>query len=321
MSRVLRICALALPGVMLGAAMVTADVKTRDRAQLKFESRVLNFFMGKAAKEGIESTVAVKGSRKATMNDATGRIVDLAEEKVYDLDVHRKTYTVKTFAQIRQEMRDAEERAKKNAEREPGGEKPQQQKPEREMEVDVDVKETGQHKQVAGYDSHESIVTITVREKGKTLEESGGLVMTTDTWLGPQVPQMKEVAAFDMKFWRAIQGPEAAGMSAEQMAAVIAMYPMVRNAMERMQKEGPKLQGTPLASTTTFEGVKSQEQMAQQKESGGGGGIGGMLARRMKKSDDKPRATIFTINHEVLEVATAVAPTDVAIPAGFSEKK
>src|SRR5438128_1714271 len=152
MSRVLRICALALPGVMLGAAMVTADVKTRDRAQLKFESRVLNFFMGKAAKEGIESTVAVKGSRKATMNDATGRIVDLAEEKVYDLDVHRKTYTVKTFAQIRQEMRDAEERAK-NAEREPGGEKPQQQKPEREMEVDVDVKETGQHKQVAGYDS------------------------------------------------------------------------------------------------------------------------------------------------------------------------
>ncbi|PYR76654.1 MAG: hypothetical protein DMF86_11595, partial [Acidobacteria bacterium] len=241
---------------MLGAAMVTADVKTRDRAQLKFESRVLNFFMGKAAKEGIESTVAVKGSRKATMNDATGRIVDLAEEKVYDLDVHRKTYTVKTFAQIRQEMRD-------------------EQKPEREMEVDVDVKETGQHKQVAGYDSHESIVTITVREKGKTLEESGGLVMTTDTWLGPQVPQMKEVADFDMKFWRAIQGPEAAGMSAEQMAAVIAMYPMVRNAMERMQKEGPKLQGTPLASTTTFEGVKSQEQMAQQKESGGGGGIGG----------------------------------------------
>ena len=55
-------------------------MKTRDRAQLKFESRVLNFFMGKAAKEGIESTVAVKGSRKATMNDATGRIVDLAAQ-------------------------------------------------------------------------------------------------------------------------------------------------------------------------------------------------------------------------------------------------
>ena len=38
------------------------------------------------------------------------------------------------------------------------------------------MKETGQKKQIAGYDTHESVMTITVREKGKTLEEGGGLV-------------------------------------------------------------------------------------------------------------------------------------------------
>jgi hypothetical protein len=325
MKRVVKVCALALPIVMLGAAMVSADVKTRDRSQLKFESRVLNFFMGKAAKEGLESTVAVKGSRKATINDVTGQIVDLAEEKVYELDVHKKTYTVKTFEQIRQELREKAEEARKNAEKQqPREEKSQPAGQQKEYEVDFDVKETGQHKQIAGYDTHEAIVTVTVREKGKTLEDAGGLVMTTDTWLGPQIPQLKEIADFDMKYWRAIQGPEAVGMTAQQMAAVIAMYPQVKSAMERMQKEGGgKLQGFPLATLMTFEGVKSKDQMAQESQSGGGGGgIGGMLARKMaKKGDDKPRATIFTINHEVLEVATAASPADVAIPAGFTEKK
>ena len=40
-------------------------------------------------------------------------------------------------------------------------------------------------------------MTVTVREKGKTLEEGGGMVMTTDMWLGPEIPQMKEFAEFD----------------------------------------------------------------------------------------------------------------------------
>jgi hypothetical protein len=114
-------------------------------------------------------------------------------------------------------------------------------------------------------------------------------------------------------------------MSADQMAAVMAMYPMVKDAMERMQKEGVKLEGTPLETTTTFEGVKSKEQLTQEQSNSGsssGGGLGGMLARKMmKKEEPKERATIFTMHSEVLEVGTTVAPADLAIPADFKEKK
>ena len=53
-------------------------------------------------------------------------------------------------------------------------------------------------------------MTVTVREKGKTLEESGGVVMTANSWLGPAIPAMKELAEFEMKYWKAI-APEAAG--------------------------------------------------------------------------------------------------------------
>jgi hypothetical protein len=326
MKRVLRMCAVALPLMAFLAVPVAADVKTRDRSQIKFEGmlgRMVGMFGGKAAKEGVESSTAVKGNRKATMSDTTGRIVDLSEEKVYDLDVRKKTYTVTTFDELRRRMREAQEKAKENAEKEQPGER-QQEKPEKEIEVDFDVKETGQKKQVAGYDTHESVITITVREKGKTLDEAGGVVMTSNVWLGPQVPQMKEVADFEIRYWKQLQGPDAAAISAEQMAAVMAMYPMVKNAMERMQKEGTKLQGTPLETTTVFEGVKSKEQLtqAQNSNSGGGGGLGGMLARKMmKKEDPKARATIFTLHHEVLEIATSVAAPDVAIPPDFKEKK
>ena len=110
-------------------------------------------------------------------------------------------------------------------------------------------------------------------------------------------------------------------MSAEQMAAVMAMYPMLKQAMERLKAEGTKLEGTPLATTTVFEAVKSKEQLEQETPAEQRRRPGGMLARRMKKNDDKPRATVFTINTETLEVSTAVAAEDLQIPAGFKEKK
>jgi hypothetical protein len=329
MKRLARIAIVALPLMTLAAVPAYADVKTRDKTTIKFEGmlgRMFSLFGGKAAKEGIEGLTAVKGSRKASIKGDTGEIIDLSEEKVYDLDMKKKTYTVVTFEEMRQKMREAQERARKEAEKEPGTkEEPKQQKPTKEYEVDFDVKETGQKKSIAGYDTHETIVTVTVREKGKTLDEAGGIVMTNDIWLGPRIPAMKEIADFDVKYWKQLQGPEMAAISAEQMASMIAMYPLVAKATERMAKDGDKLAGTPLDTTTTIESVLSKDQLTEAQsnaQSSKGGGIGGMLARKIVKQEPpKPRSTIVTTHHEVLEVTPSAAATDVAIPADFKEKK
>jgi hypothetical protein len=327
MKRLLISCAIALPLLSL-AGPALAEVKTREKTQVKIEGvigRMVNLFGGKAARDGIVSTVAVKGNRKATVNDATGQIIDLSEEKIYDLDMKKRTYEVTTFEELRRRMREAREKAQKDAEKEPGREPQKSGEPEKEFEVDFDVKETGQKKPLAGYDTREVIMTITVREKGKTLEDGGGIVMTADSWLGPQIAALKEVSDFDQRYWKQLQGPEAMGLSAEQMAMVASMYPMLKPASERLAKEGSKLKGTPLATTTTFEAVKSRAQMAQAAEGSksGGGGLSGMLARKIAKRDgeDKPRATIFTTISETQEVATSVAPTDIDLPAGFKEKQ
>jgi hypothetical protein len=324
MKRLVRLALVALPLVALAAAPAFAEVKTRDKTTLKFEGRLLNFFLGKAAKEGIEQKVAVKGNRKATLNDRTGTIIDLSEEKVYELDIKKKTYTVTTFEELRRRMREAAEKAEKESQKEEPGEKQEPQKPTKEYEVDFDVKETGQKKQIAGYDTHEAIAVVTVREKGKTLEEGGGMVMTSDMWLGPKIPALNELVDFDIKYAKALEGPEAFTMSADQMAALLKMFPLFGKASDRLQKEGPKLAGTPLETTLTVESVKSKADLeaAQKQGSSSGGGIGGLLAKKvMKQEPPKARSTFMTTHDEKLEIATSVAAEDVAIPADFKEKK
>jgi hypothetical protein len=315
-------CAMVLALAAASTVMLSAEVKTRDKTQLKLEGmlgRVAGMFGGKAAREGMEVTNAVKGTRKIELGESNARIIDLKEEKVYELDMRKKTYEVTTFDEIRRRLKEAQEKARRDADKEEQREPQQQDKPAKEYEVDFDVKETGQKRTIAGHEARQVISTVTVREKGRTLEEGGGGVMTVDSWLGPELPALKELAEFDLKYAKAIN-PDAAGLSAEQMAAVMALYPMLKNANERLQKEAEKLRGTPLSTTTTFEGVKSKEQLAAEKPSGGGG-IGGMLARRMMKKEEKPRATVFTLTHETLEVSTSVSDSELQIPAGFKQKQ
>jgi hypothetical protein len=329
MKRVLIACAVALPLVVLTSDPVNAEVKTREKSAIKFEGmlgKMMGMFGGKAARDGVVSTTAVKGNRKVTTSDTTGQIIDLSEEKIYDLDFKKKEYQVTTFDELRRRMQEAQERAEKDVRREEGRpeREPEPSKPQKEYEVDVDMKETGQKRQIAGHETRQVIMTITVREKGRTLEEGGGIVTTADSWLAPKIPAMKEALDFDLRYWQKLHGGDAT-VSAEQMATVLAMFPLVAKAQERMRKENVNLDGAPLATITTFEAVKSKEQIAQESEAnkgGGGGGLGGMLARKMmKKEDAKPRATIFTVNHEYQEVSTSVAATDLEVPAGFKEKK
>ena len=332
MKRLLICCSVAVALGVLAAGTAHAEVKTRNKSQVKFEGmlgRMMGMFAGKAVREGIVSTSAVKGDRMVTLNDSTGRIVDLAEEKVYELDLKKKSYTVVTFAELRQQLKEAQEKAQRDAEKaakeEAGREKEKEKEADKkapEMDVEFDVKETGERKAIAGYDAREVVMTITVHEKGRTIEDRGGLIVTSDMWLGPEIPAMRELAEFQLRYWKAI-APEAPGMSPEQLAAVVAMYPLVKQAMDRLNREQVNMKGTPLLTVTTFDAVKSPDQMTKESESSSGGGLSGMLARKMMKKDkdEKPRVTIFTINGETLEIATSVSAGDLEIPAGFKQTK
>jgi hypothetical protein len=307
---------------------LSADVKTRQRTHVKIEGflgKMFNLFGGKGAREGFVSTVAVKGDRKSMISDNSGQIVDLSEEKVYDLDLKKKEYRVTTFEELRRRIKEQQERAAEEARKEEGRQEKPEEGPRKEWEFDFKADETGQKKQIAGYDTRQVIMTVTMREKGKALEEGGGVVMTADTWFGPDIPALKELVEFERRYFEKLYGADVMGLAADQAAMIMAMYPMLKDANDRLKQEGAKLQGTALMTTTTFEAVKSKaalEQEASQQNQGGGGGLGGMLARKvMKKDPPKPRALIFTATNEYQEVATSTTPGDLEIPAGFKEKK
>lgn len=329
--------ALIVIALVAPAAAARADVKSDEKTQVRFEGalgRMLNMFGGKAMKEGMVSTVALKGNRKLTGNEATGQIVDLKEEKVYDLDMRSRTYTVTTFAELRRRMEEAQKKAEESASQD---EQPEQKgdnkEPGKEIEVDFSLKETGQKRTINGFDAREVVMTVVAREKGKKLEESGGLVLTTNSWLAPKMPALTEVAEFDRRYAEKLHGPMM--MDARQMATALAMYPMLKDAMARMQKENVNLDGTPVMTVVKVEAVQdpaqAKNETAEEKPAPGVGGLGGMLARRMMRRDkDKGqpeaaaaapgRATVFTMQHEVLKVTPAATDADVAIPAGFKQK-
>ncbi len=318
-------------------AAAHASVKTEQRTQVQFGGflgGVMNKFGGKAAKEGAVETVAVAGDRKLTLGEATGQIVDLAQEKIFDLDVNKRTYTVTTFAELKKRIEEQRAKAEKEAaearEKEAKREKSETPAAAKEVEVDFEMKETGQKRSIAGFDAREVTMKATVREKGRTLQQSGGLVVTTDTWLAPKVAALQEVEAFDRRYAQKmaeLYGLPGGGAAAspEQMSAMVAVYPGFQKAMEKMKAESAKvnMEGTPVSTTVAITAFKSAEQVAQaEREDAKPTGISGFLAKKMIKKGDPgdPRSTLMTSTTELLKVTPGATEADVAVPAGYKLK-
>lgn len=326
MTRKMLSSAIVLCGLLVTIALpltISADVKTRQKVTIKFEGmmgRIMGMGGGAAAKDGLTSTLAVKGVRKASTNDRTGQIVDLSEEKVYDIDIRKKEYRVTTFAELRERMKKAQADAEKAAKDMPAEDKDELQQSGKEVEIKVDVKETGEKKSIAGHAARQVIVTVTAVEKGKTLEEGGGMVLTNDIWIGPRIAALSEVAQFDMKYFKAVYGDSLASMG-DQLASLGAMYPSLQKMMAEMADKMKALDGTPLLTIQRTETVKSAAAMAQ-TPAAPSGGLGGALARRMM-GNKKPeqRSLLYTLMIETLSIETAAADADVSLPSGFKEKK
>ena len=345
------VCLFAVLFIASASSVVSADIRSDQRVRFQLGGAVgklINMFGGKGAREGVTSTVAVKGNRKATLSDSTGQIIDLTEEKIYDLDMKKQTYKVTTFAEIRKQMEEARREAEKNAremERETPSEPSEPSKPaekdpnQKEYEVDFDLKNTGVTKTINGFNTSQTVMTITVREKGKTLNESGGMVMTTDMWLTKSAPSTDEIAQFDMKYAEKLYGPAVVnGASAQDMAMAMAMYPQIKPALDRMAKEGTTVEGTAILSEMKMEAVPPgtanttsaalpAPEAPPEKKGRFGGLMGGLkkmaeAGQQQQSGEQKPqRAIIMTTTVEMLKLTPDVTADVVAIPAGFKETK
>jgi hypothetical protein len=316
--------------LLLSATFVRADGTVQQKTQVKLGGAIgaiANAFGGRATHDGIESTVAIHGLRKATNNGGRGEIVDLSEEKVYRVDYESKTYKVVTFEELRRQTEEQRARAERSQEKS-GKEKGDGP----EYEVDFDVKETGQKETINGFHTHQTIVTVTVHEKGKTLAEAGGFVLTSDMWMGPRIPAMAEIASFDRKYFQKVYGSSISAADMASAATLMATTPAFAKAMKVFAEKRGAFEGTPIRTNLTFEtvagpgGRNDESASSDSSPSSAASAIVGGFMNRMKKrrsseaakSDGPERSSLFSSTNEILS-ASSSASADAVSLAGFKK--
>ena len=313
--------------------------KTEQKTTMKFGGglgRMMGLFGGDAAKDGLVTTTVVAGDRMYTSSDdRRAQIIDLAEGRMYDLDLRDKKYEVTTFDELRERIEEMRKRAREQAP--PSREADGDDQPEREVEVDLDVQRPGDTREFSGRQAELVVTTVTVREKGRTLEEAGGIVMTARSWNTDDVTGMQEILDFQRRYAVALGEIFGFESSAEQMSSAMAMFPGLGDAMKRFQEEGVQAEGTAMLTEMTFENVKPQAEVVaapapapepeRRGRFGGLGGLGDRLGRSIGGGGDadanadagNPRSTIFDTTSELLNIDTSPDTTLTVIPADFKE--
>lgn len=235
-------------------------------------------FLSKSMKEAfapVSTMTMVCGNRKATVSKDSTEIIDLDKEEMIQVDNLKKTYTVVTFAQMRQALHDMPQRiqqAQAQAKQQQQ-QQPQQPKPNLQTSFTVDVKNTGASKEVNGLTAQEQIVTLTMTVTNLDAPANGPngqtnsmtYVLTTDAWIAPDPPQVKEIADFDVRWGKKMmEGVDAQDVqawmasmkkSSAQMSQMLGTKPGASDAMAQMGKEMEKIKGTRVLETMSMGGV------------------------------------------------------------------
>jgi len=322
---------LTIAVLTLSAVTALADGTVQQKTQVKLGGAIgsiANVFGGKATHDGIDSTIVIKGLRKATNNGGRGEIVDLAEEKLYRVDYDSKTYKVVTFDELRKQIEDQKARAGRNRER---ASKDKKEGPE--YDVDFDVKETGRRETINGFNTRQTIVTVTVHEKGKKLADAGGFVLTSDMWMGPKIPAMAEIASFDRKYFQQLYGSSISAADMASAAALMATTPAFARAMKVFSEKRTAFEGTAIRTNMTFEtvaGPGGQSESASSSDSSPSSAasaiVGGLMNRMKKRQAERSadtakqsgpeRDALFTSSTEVLSASSSASAGAVSL-AGF----
>ena len=193
----------------------------------------------------VVSTIYLKDNRLARVSPESIEIIDLDKETITQVDVQKKTYTVQTFAQIKQAMENARAQMQQQAA------KQQQQQPAAnpdaqnvKMTFDVKVRNTGAKKEVSGLDSTESIMTMTMNATDTKTQQQGSMAVTNDMWMVPAVPGYEQVTDFYRRFG-AKMADATVGLGYD-FSKMLAQNPGAGQALSSMAGEMQKLKGVPI---------------------------------------------------------------------------
>jgi hypothetical protein len=278
----------ALGIILLASRLMFADASYQETTQITGGSMMAPLksmsFLSKSMRDmlaPITTTTMIHGNQKAVVGKDSIEITDLDKETVTHIDPVHKTYTVVTFAQMRQafaqvpkQMQQAQDKAKQ------APEQPQQPKSDLKTSFDVSVKNTGATKEINGLSAQEQLVTLQMHITDPNAPPTQGpnaatYVVTTDAWITPDPPEVKEIQDFDKRFGQKLmEGVDLSAFKAQMtqmhdmsqnpgMSQMFAGKPGSAEAMAEMGKEMAKLQGTRVMEVTRMGGSGTGPATAQ----------------------------------------------------------
>lgn len=294
----------------------------------------------------ISTQTMVSGNRKAMVSQDATDIVDLDKQEMIHIDTMHKTYYVATFAQMRQTLEAAAAQIKQaqQQQQEAPSQPQDQQKPNVKVTFNASVNNTGQTRTIEGANAQEQIVTVTMTATDETNPaNTSTITVTTDAWIVPDPPELKEIADFDRRMAKAMMqdvympamaaagGPSSAGMS-----QLLSSRPGASDAMTQMAKELARIKGTRVQEDTSMSATApqnssqkgaSQDQANSESNSDTptsrgsvesaaatkviGGMLGGWHHKKAKQTDqqsDTPTTT--TQNGQVMQTVTLLTTRD-----------
>jgi hypothetical protein len=227
----------------------------------------------------------VHGNQKAVVGKDSTEITDLDRETITHIDTAHKTYTVMTFDQMRQAFANASKQMEQaQGQLKDAQAQPQQQQPPPKTDLkttfDVSAKNTGATKEINGLTAQEQLITMQMHMTDPNAAPADAAnsvtyVVTTDAWIAPDPPEVKEVQDFDVRFAKKLMaGVDLAAFKAQMMQmrdtsqnpALMQMFggkPGSAEAMSQMSKEMAKLQGTRVMEVTRMGGSATGSAAAQ----------------------------------------------------------
>ena len=277
--------ATAVIALLLINQLAIADASYQSTTQITGGSLVDTIkqvsFLSKSIKESlapITTLTMVHGNQKAVVGKDTTEITDLDKEYLIHIDNVRKTYTITTFAQMRQAFANMPKQMDKMKQAQANQPNPQQPS-DIKTTFDVKVNNTGVSKVVNGFNAQEQIITLTMKATptnppppaasqplNPNTPTSVDYTVTTDAWITPDPPQIKEIADFDVRMGKKLmegvdmsafaeQMKQMQGAGNASMAQLMGGKPGASDAMAQMAKEVAKLKGTRVLETTSMGGL------------------------------------------------------------------
>jgi hypothetical protein len=241
-------------GVLLTGSLALADFTYEQTSKITGGAimsmvKVMGAF-SKQMREPMKSTTIVQGDRMATVSQQGTHVIDLSKETLTEINHQKKQYSVVTFAEFVEALKNLDSKIK--------GEKGDEYT---EINIKAKVETPGDTRDVNGITAKHAILKMEFEGTNKEGQKAVFMSMISDMWMAPEMAGYAEVKNFQQRMAQKLNWTPNSGM-------LSAMAPGSSKGMAEMVKEMSKLEGVPVLQVVkmTFGTPEQAEAMAKAQQ-------------------------------------------------------